>query len=99
MAKKKSFKLLAFTVLLSIFSGTAAITSNIFLKSYNNSLVVQKQDMERKIDNLEKKNDNCRSDLITLEGNERITAAAGKGMTYKPERVTVIRDPKKEKKK
>ena len=95
MARKKSFRLLTFTIVLSIFSGTASITSGIFLKSYNNSLVVEKQTMERKIENLEKKNDNCRNDLVVLKGSERISAAAGKGMHYQPEHVTVIENHKK----
>lgn len=96
MAEGKSFKLVTFTVVLCIFSGGAAVTSDIFLKSYNNSLIVQKQDMERKISDLKRKNDSCKNDLTILEGNDRIKKAAGKGMTYRPDRVTVIQDSQKE---
>lgn len=93
--KEKSSKIVRFVILLSLFSGSMAITSDIFLKSYNNSLIVQKQNVERKIDDLKKKNDNCKNELVILSGNDRIKKAAGKGMSYKPERITVIQDTEK----
>lgn len=95
--KRKSFSLPAFAAAISLFSGTAAITSGIFLKNYNNSLVVQKQNTERKIDVLERKNENCKEELIILQGNDRIAKAAGKSMTYDPKRITVIQNGEKKK--
>ncbi len=74
---KRSNALLTFSVIIFMFSGLCYLGSSLFLRSYNNSLSTQKQDVLREITALQTQNDTMSKDIDVLQTSNRVYEEAG----------------------
>ncbi|MBR4162127.1 MAG: hypothetical protein IKR11_01315 [Solobacterium sp.] len=89
--KRKSLKLLNFTLVLFLFSSTLYLASSLFLRSYNNSLSTQSQEILAEIKQIEIQNDAIEVEIANLESTERIEAiAANNGLTRNQDNVVMV---------
>lgn len=89
--KRKSLKLLNFTITLFLFSITLYLVSSLFLRSYNNSLSTQKQEILAEIKQIEIQNDALDVEIAQLTSTERVEAiAANNGLSRNQDNVVTI---------
>jgi len=89
--KRKSLKLLNFTLVLFLFSSTLYLASSLFLRSYNNSLSTKSQEILAEIKQIEIQNDAIEVEIANLESTERIEAiAANNGLTRNQDNVVMV---------
>ena len=77
MEKKKKVKRRVrwdhLAVIIFMLTGAAFLACSLFLRSYNNNLSAQKQEIESQISVLETQNAAIRVDINTLSTSERVT--------------------------
>ena len=89
--KRKSLKLLNFSLVLFLFSVTLYLASSLFLRSYNNSLSTKSQEILAEIKQIEIQNDAIKVEIANLESTERIEAiAANNGLTRNQDNVVMV---------
>ncbi|MEA4874184.1 hypothetical protein [Anaerorhabdus sp.] len=74
--KVKRLRLQNFTVVLFLFAAICSLGSRLFLRSYNNSLSVEKQKIDTEIATIQTANEAYRVDIQTLSSRDRIESIA-----------------------
>lgn len=89
--KKKKLKLLNFAVSFFMVSCLMYLASTLFLRTYNNQLSSQKQEIEAKITELQVANDAVAVEVNTLNNRERVnTIASDKGLSLEQNNIITI---------
>ena len=89
--KKKRLKLGTFTGVFFLISALLYLMSTLFLRSYNNSLSSQKQEIEAKITELQIANDAVAVEVNTLNNRERVNSIAmDKGLRLEQNNIITI---------
>lgn len=79
--KVKKIRLQNFTVVLFLFATLSSLGSSLFLRSYNNSLSVEKQKIDVEISAIQTENEAVRVQIQTLSSRDRVVSiAADAGM-------------------
>ena len=89
--KKRKLRLGYFTGILFMISTILYLMSTLFLRTYNNSLSSQKQEIEAKIAELQVANDAVAVEVNTLNNRERVNSiAADKGLSLDQDNIITI---------
>lgn len=89
--KKKHLKLGTFTCVLFLVSALLYLMSTLFLRTYNNQLSSQKQEIEAKITELQIANDAVAVEVNTLNNRERVNSIAmDKGLRLEQNHIITI---------
>ncbi|MDY6034495.1 MAG: hypothetical protein SPI63_02720, partial [Bulleidia sp.] len=89
--QKKNTAFLNFAVWMFMISATLYLASSIFLRTYNNSLSAQTQQMEADIATLHTQNDALKVEILNLGSNIRVDEiAANNGLSKKQENIVTI---------
>ncbi len=89
--KKKRLKLGTFTGVFFLVSAILYLMSTLFLRTYNNYLSSQKQEIEAKIAELQIANDAVAVEVNTLNNRERVNSiAADKGLRLEQNNIITI---------
>lgn len=84
-----------FTCLFTFVSVIAFFVSSLGLKTYNNSLSIQKQAMEEQIVSTKTQNDSLESEIRQLASSDRVNqVAASNGLSYNQSSITSVADGK-----
>ncbi len=74
--RKRRLTLFGFALTLLTLSIMASIASGLFIRNYNNSLVMQIEDTKRESDILREENEQLSIDIQTLSSKDRVYAIA-----------------------
>lgn len=74
--KVKKIRLQNFTVMLFLFAALSSLGSSLFLRSYNNSLSVEKQKIDVEIATIQTENEAVRVQIQTLSSRDRVVSIA-----------------------
>lgn len=74
--KVKRLRLQNFTVVLFLFAAICSLSSRLFLRSYNNSLSVEKQKIDSEIASIQTANEAYVVDIQSLSSRDRIESIA-----------------------
>ena len=90
-AARRNAKMLNITLKVTLVSGLLFLGSSLFLRSYNNRLSTEAQDISSKIAVLETQNDAVRIDIQTLGNYNRVESITSEeGMTMNPNNIITI---------
>lgn len=88
---KRRMKLLNVSASLFVLTGGLYLITALFVRSYNNSLSTQAQEISTEIVNLQSENDSVQYDIDTLASRERVSQiATSDGMTSNSDSVITI---------
>ena len=88
---RRNERMLNFTLKVTLISGIVFLGSSLFLRSYNNRLSTEAQDISSKIAVLETQNDAVRIDIQTLGNYNRVESITSEdGMTMNPDNIITI---------
>ncbi|MFV0479520.1 MAG: hypothetical protein ACK5LZ_02990 [Anaerorhabdus sp.] len=89
--KKRKFNLKGVTGAVFLVAVSLSLASSLFLRSYNNSLSVQTQQLESQIATLEAENEGYRVEIQTLSSRDRVTnIAADNGLEMNQDSITTV---------
>lgn len=89
--KVKKLRLQNFTVVFFLFAAVCSLTSSLFLRSYNNSLSVAKQELDKQIAATQTENEAYKVDIQTLSSRERIESiASNAGLENLPNNIVTV---------
>ncbi|MCI5773874.1 MAG: hypothetical protein MR210_04860 [Erysipelotrichaceae bacterium] len=89
--KKRSIKLQVFSLFMLSLSCIAYLLTSLFLRSYNNSLSTQKQQLESQIAALEVENDAIKVTIQNLSTRDRVVSIANDaGLTMNQSNIVTI---------
>ncbi len=89
--KKKTLRLPTFTAIFFFVSVLSYLASVLFLRTYNNSLSSQKQEIAAKISALQVQNDAVAVEVNTLNNRERVNSiAADNGLSLEQNNIITI---------
>lgn len=89
--QKKNTAFLNFSIWMFMISATLYLASSIFLRTYNNALSAQTQQMEADIVTLRTQNDTLKVEILNLGSNNRVDEiAASNGLSKKQENIVTI---------
>lgn len=84
-------KFLTFTFSLVLISGILYFISSLGLRAYNNSLSIQKQELQNNIAAMETQNNSLQTEIRQLASSDRVNAvAANNGMSYNMNSITTV---------
>ncbi len=89
--KKKSLKLVNFTFFCFMVSVICYLVSALFLRSFNNSLSTQCQELETEISTLETQNEAVAVEVNTLNSKDRVSSIAEEdGLSLNQDNIVTI---------
>jgi len=89
--KRKNPRLPRIAVSLFLFSVVSYLGSALFLRTYNNSLSTQKQDIDSKIAAIETQNDAVKVEIQTLSTRDRVDSiASDNGLSLDQDNIITI---------
>lgn len=89
--KKRSIKLQVFSIFMLSLSCVCYIGTSLFVRSYNNSLSTQKQQLESQIAALEVENDAIKVTIQNLSTRDRVVSIANDaGLTMNQSNIVTI---------
>jgi|LAHS01.1.fsa_nt_gb cell division protein FtsL len=95
-SRKKSdreMKFFSFTCFFTLISVIVFFVGSLGLKTYNNSLSIQKQEMETQIASTETQNDSLQVEIRQLASADRVNeVAASNGMSYNQNNISTVSD-------
>ena len=91
--KYRKLNLVGFTIMFALFSASFYLATTLFLRTKNNTLSAQKQNIERQIAQIQTQNDAIKVEIQTLSSSDRVDEiAAGSGMSRNQNNVITITD-------
>jgi cell division protein FtsL len=90
--KNRRNLLLPAAVYLFLICGILYLSSSVFLKSYNNSLSIQKQNIQTQILALEQQNNETQEEVNQLSSAARVAAVAQAELSYQAKNIVTVAD-------
>lgn len=84
--------LLPLAVYTFLISSLLYFSAALFLRSYNNSLSTQKQNVELQVAAVQEQNEEAERDINTLASQSRVTAVAQASLSYQAQNIITVTD-------
>ena len=89
--KYRKLNLVGFTIMFALFSASFYLATTLFLRTKNNTLSAQKQNIERQIAQIQTQNDAIKVEIQTLSTRERVDNLANEnGLSLNQDNIVTI---------
>ena len=88
--KYRKLNLVGFTIMFALFSASFYLATTLFLRTKNNTLSAQKQNIERQIAQIQTQNDAIKVEIQTLSTRERVDIANENGLSLNQDNIVTI---------